>query len=880
MLKSKTVAKLIETTLNRNDKDEQFRVVYEVGSYKGTAINCILKQGKGTIRPIANYTNITTPFHIEIITPMQCGEDRLDTIVDVVNDTIKKLNGVVKTDIDGGKAVFLFSPLEIGNYETRATAGQSVLIKLEFSVEYSSNTGTKYEMALINNPFHSGSQNTKYFESIEQQTQWFYDRLGDVSFSEILTPNINSLVITQQRYLNPRMVDMSELLMKNYAIIRETKWNDEVKYYYYEVTNATIDAFNLISVDLKMDTIQTIYFDPRFKFSECQINKAHLSRVYRPATSSNYLFDFREDSPLFEREDIREVAKRPVKREKLNVDITANETTQQGSTQINNWFAENVSHWVYYYMSAGKEYKMGVASGGTTDLIPHTIKYTQGVLSDTEIDSPNNAVDGAVVVFVAPVYKGKNKIYLPYKHTYKPDPNVEATTITGHHAWDASAIKEFMNKNSSNTGDDTGGYSNVFAIKNSIQPPMGATQLYSSLMSVGEDGNLYYNVNSGISGVKTTPDETFKYYEVGNCLQVFSDCSSSPKYCFARVIFQDLTNDLTFYMNGQMHYDEFEDEDIFHNKLQGKIDETFKYGLEPKLLNEDYSTYRLYIGGNTYDLPVSKTSNCPQFIYKEILSPDVTKAMLIYDPLHSRNSSNVFTEINTKDFTGFMINIDLSMWFSNDSLDSYLATNKNNLQIMQNNQNTRWNQLGINAIGTALTTSKGSAFGNLVNLGTNIASYFKDKDLEMANYNLTLDNMAQSPQTLSALNSNALLIQSVDDLGIYIEFHQPLSREKEIIVETLKKYGYTLNKIGNIKDYDHIREDYNYIEASLENVIRQEFDDNGEPIESNLVLGGEISNVIMEDLRQRFAQGVRFWTGDKVDYSLPNCEKWVREDIE
>lgn len=870
MLKSKTVAKLIETTLNANNKDEKFRVVYEVGSYKGADINCILKQGKGSIRPIAGYTNVTTPFALEIIVPMQCGEDRVDGIVDVVNGLIGKLNGAVKANVDGGKAVFLFSPLEIGNYETRATAGQSVLIKLEFSVEYSSNVGTKYEMALINNPFHSGSQNTKYFESIEQQTKWFDDRLDNVTFSEILTPNINSLVITQQRYLNPGMVDMSELLMKNYAIIKETKWNDEVKYYYYEVTNATIDAFNLLVVDLKMDTIQTIYFDPKFKFADCQINKAHLSRVYKPANSSNYLFDFRESSPLFEREDIREVAKRPIKREKLHIDIT-----KGASTQINDWFAENVSHWVYYYMSAGKEYQVGFANGDREARELQTIKYTHGKLSDTDLKNSNNVIDGAVVVLVAPVYKGSKKMYLPYEY------DLGGASSVGHHAWDMAAIKQFIINNSASSGQEGGGYNNVFAIKNSLQPPMFATERYANLMRVDSNGDLYYDAKDGFADITKT-DGVFGYFDVANCLEIMSGSGGTEavEYCFARVIFQDLTNDLPFYMYGQMYYDEFTKDDIKNNKLQGKLDDTFKYGLEPKLLNEDYSTYRLYIGGNTYDLPVSKTSNSPKFIYKEILSPDITKAILIYDPLNSRNSSNVFTEINTKDFTGFMINIDLSMWFSNDSLDSYLATNKNNLQIMQNNQNARWNQLGINTLGTALTTNKSSAFSSLVNVGTNIASYFKDKDLEMANYNLTLDNMAQSPQTLSALNSNALLIQSVDDLGIYIEFHQPLSREKEIIVETLKKYGYTLNKIGNVKDYDHIREDYNYIEASLENIIKQEFDDNGELIEGNLVLGGEISNAIMEDLRQRFSQGVRFWSGDRVDYSLPNCEKWVREDIE
>ena len=257
MLKSKSVAKLIQDTLNMNDS-EKFRVVYEVGGYKGADINCILKQGKGTIRPILNYTNVNTPFTLETIVPTGCGEDRIDGIVDIVNGVIGELNGKVK-NIDSGKAVFLFSPLEIGQYDTRATAGQSVIMKLDFVVEYSSKSGTKYEMALITNEFDAGTQNTRYHEDRESQIKWFNDRIKDEDWCEILTPNINSLVITQQRYLKKTDTDLNDLLNKNYAVIRETKSNNEVKQYYYYITGSNVDQYNQLLLDLKMDTLQTYY---------------------------------------------------------------------------------------------------------------------------------------------------------------------------------------------------------------------------------------------------------------------------------------------------------------------------------------------------------------------------------------------------------------------------------------------------------------------------------------------------------------------------------------------------------------------------------------------------------------------------------------------
>jgi hypothetical protein len=75
-------------------------------------------------------------------------------------------------------------------------------------------------------------------------------------------------------------------------------------------------------------------------------------------------------------------------------------------------------------------------------------------------------------------------------------------------------------------------------------------------------------------------------------------------------------------------------------------------------------------------------------------------------------------------------------------------------------------------------------------------------------------------------------------------------------------FGYVLGKIGNIKEYDNIRHDYNYIEANIEDIE-----------------GVELSNSIREDLRQRFSNGVRFWVGDKIDYNLPNYENWIEEGV-
>lgn len=890
MLKSKSVAKLIQTTLNMNDS-EKFRVVYEVGGYKGADINCILKQGKGTIRPILNYTNVNTPYTLEIIVPTGCGEDRIDGIVDIVNGVIGELNGKVK-NIDNGKAVLLFSPLEIGQYDTRATAGQSVIMKLDFAVDYSSKSGTKYEMALITNEFDAGTQNTRYHEDRESQIKWFDDRIKDASWNEVLTPNINSLVVTQQRYINSASVDMNSLVMKNYAIIRETKWNDEVNYYYYYITNSNIDQYNIVTIDLKMDTVQTIYFNPELKICDCTINKAHLDRLKKTTENlqTKYQFKFDESSPLFEREEIKEVAKRPIVKQKLYPDMTGSGNLASGG--INKWFADNVSHWIYYYISAGKDYVIRDALGSiptNSDNIAkgtelQSIKFTTGQLDVASKLDDNNIIDGGVVVLVAPVYKTNKKIYIPYSE--------DGSNMTGYRVWDMTAIKTFL-KDKVITGSTTvgeekvpiwtenGNYANVFAIKNSLMPPLPVDARYETIMSVDGNGDLYYNARKDAVTPDAHKNET-KFFDVRNRLEFYSGFKPDEEYkpCYARVIYQDLQDELNFIVENPMYNGLFSDTEVLYNKPVDKVEPLFNYGLEPKLLNEDYSTYRLYIGGNTFDLPISKTSQKPTFIYKEIMTPDITKAMLIYDANKSYKSSNVFTEINKKDFTGFMIELDLSMWFTNDSLDSYLATNKNNLQIMKNNQRTQQINTLFNTVGNVGGGLMNSGFKSLPNslLGSaiNVGSLAIQQMNENTNYNLTLDNMAQSPQSLSALNSNALLIQNVDELGIFIEMQIPLSREIEIIANTLKKNGYTLNQIDNVRNYDNTRSAFNYIEAIIENVLREYTDEETGSIKTGAF---EVSDSILQDLRDRFINGIRFWHTDKLDYNLPNYERWVEDEL-
>lgn len=861
MLKTKSVAKLIQDTLNKQSTEEQFRVVYEYGSYKGTEINAIIKQGKGTITPIMNYTTSTNPFFIEFVVPTRCGEDRIDGIVEIINGMIDELNGKINP-VGNGRGMFAFNPLEIGGLETRATAGQSVLMKLEFNIEYSETSGKAdevvYEMALINSPFFEADEiNTRYFEDENTQQDWYLNKIknGGIDFTKTFTPINESSIIQQIIYINENGFNNDDIITKNCAIIRQTKNGVSDKYFYYRVESASINIFNQVVFDLKMDTLQTYYFDNNIEIPDCLINRAHLKRWWVERTSNGlFRFDFSSNSKLLTSEDVSAVSKRAVSRYRLNPVIDTS-----GASEVNNWFNENVSHWVYYYITGGKSYhfRHAVSAYGYEDPL-NNIAYVNGNINDV---GKTTTIDGGMVVLVAPVYKKDKRIKISYVK-YEDTTN----TTAGADIWNEKSLLDFLHYKEK-VGDpenpeqtilrDQGGYSNVYAKKYSIMPPFFAYDFYGHFI-VNGNGDLVYDIKSD-GGINETNKKT-GYRTILNCVEFLKAYYSDG--CFGRVIYQNLSDNITFKHNGEYLYRGLYSKDDIKNTTSP---------IEPKLLNEEYSIYRINMGGNFYDLPISKTSMEPSFIYKEVLTPDITKSMLIYDAKNSKYSSDIFADIQTKDFTGFFINSDFSMWFETNNLRDYLVNNKNYLQILNKTQDFQETEmsdeilrkLGSNILQMATTSENAQQLGlQIAQEGLNkmgdVMKMSRKFNFDKSIRSLTLDNMRQSPQKLSALNSNVLLMGSVDDFGIYIEVQKPLPSEQKRITDKLNMYGYAVNMLDNVRNCDSIRKVFNYVEASVESII------------------GDISNEVKTDIKRRFFDGVRFWRVDDIKYdNIANYEEYI-----
>lgn len=469
---------------------------------------------------------------------------------------------------------------------------------------------------------------------------------------------------------------------------------------------------------------------------------------------------------------------------------------------INNWLNDNVECWLYAFISPAK-YKYGEYN--TANEVQENLSY---------LGYYNNTSVSGLLCFCAPVYKTT-------KHMTFCD---HSSSVSQHQIRvDVVGIEQFFKLNFSGISDA------LYSLKYSIMPPFDSI---SGSFDIDANGNL--NLNEMFLGLKTSPSSS-------NNLGV------------------------VYIMNQSRSPITLETTEQFQNEFTDL--EVKSLNNDPKLYNEDFSIYNIYFGGQTYSLPISKSSNKPKFKYYEALTPDVTKFYLTYDN-GSDKDSGIFNSNTAKDFTGLVGTLDLSQWFASDQLANYIATNKNNLQIFQNNQEAQSKTTAINALsglilgaGATLATGKPiGMFAGALNAGRSYQNLQINSENERINRELTRDNMAQAPDKLSTVNSNALFIRLIDDLGIYIELQEMIPFERDQVKDQLKRFGYTYNVIADIRDYFKTRKFYNYIQADV-------FD-----------LNIPVSEDVKEIIKSMFAKGVRIWHGDTftgINFNQINYERSI-----
>ncbi len=839
MLQNDAVADFLTSKFNEVAEERNFpkKFLIHDGAYShddnSAYINGILTLQSPEVKPIINYFWAKCTYSLEFNLSLSTGFNRIKDLNSIISDVISNINGF-QFDLGDGRAIFSVKLPTTTGLEIRKVLGQSVLPKLSIEVEYSSNRdGLRYEMALIDSIFDDGSINTRWFASQTEQQAYYNEKVanGGAPYCELMTPNLNSLTLTQQMYINDlryyppgteNVLDTNTILQKNYAIIRAVdKDNVPVSYYYYYVQSADLGPNNQPLFSLKMDTLQTFYFDPEIVFTDCLIDRAHVNRFLdygfshaKPAVC----FDGSAGSLMFESEDLPNLPKRLTKRTKLSFDYTGNYTA-------NKWIEENVAFWIYVFLDKSHPYKVNdLYEENTLIELPSNFTENSFYFSNGGIYASETGV------LCCPVMKTNNNMIV--SSSKGPDWNAVISDKT------IETFRE-MNEGVNN--------SYLYNIKFSLLPPIDLSMASLEVIDDGIRKNLYiYETETDHSELSIDTNTNLKTIILGrnsegnifNSYGMFTDISQKVQ----DIESEDYSLEGTFI---------FAKEDIISATRQKKFN--------PKLLNSNFKELVIsdWAGGRfSYDIQKINSESI-NFLYSEPIQPEITKYYA-----RIKGDAGLYSEAGNQSFIGLVGSIDNGLAIANEAYSQFLANNKNfwlqsnftiAAQAITGTIDGAKSGAETGAVGGPTGAIAGAIAGGVQSLTTPI--------LSIINRGFTIDNMKNSPASLKNANGNVIFNMYINDLGIYIEEYEALEHEINVIDDFMYKNGFIVNKLGNIRDYDNIRKYFNYVQAEIETIN-----------------GVSLSNNAREDLRQRFRNGVRFWNSDNIQYNLENYENWL-EDI-
>lgn len=282
----------------------------------------------------------------------------------------------------------------------------------------------------------------------------------------------------------------------------------------------------------------------------------------------------------------------------------------------------------------------------------------------------------------------------------------------------------------------------------------------------------------------------------------------------------------------------YEISDQFTFSKSELLNQTKNYKFNPKLLSQGVKALTLASNGETFSYDIQKiNSKDIELLYTESIQPEITKFYCRLKP------TGLYSDGSDKNFTGLVASIDNGVSLSNDQYSNFIANNKNfwlqsNFKIIES--------MGRSAIGGAIA---GKGVGALISAGVQGLTSVIDRSL-------TIDNLKASPSMLKNANGNAVFNMFINDLAMYIEEYDSLENEKIIANDYMVKFGFAVNQIGNIAEYDNIRTLFNYVSAYVD------------------VISAPLSNDEKMRLIERL-KGIRFWNSDKIDYNIENIERSV-----
>lgn len=676
-----------------------------------------------------------------------------------------------------------------------------------------------YQLGLLDFPFDLHGEDTRYFNSEEEQQEYFENkaRNGDTPFMPIEAPNLDSLFITSQVYQenSPLVNGQFNISNKNYAVIKVTYTGiKNPRYFYYFITKSKICTEGKVLLDLQLDTVQTFFFDPDISISDCLIERAHLNR-FEPATEAggDYIkFISDPSSKIFNAEEGMNFPKRLVSREKLIIKFT-------GNSVVDDWLNENVAYWVYVFIDPTKDYKVLRIPSGTSD----DNSFVNG--SEGKVKLPLG-LNGAASVFCYPIYKTVIKDDTNYDEATHVIKILSSNESGGNTAgfipseWGRKGFE--LNNNQS---------ASYYQIKLSIIPPFDSGEG----MSVQET-NLIMEATTG-SGkyldTACTLDNGERAIYVtqgidGNKWGLFFGSNQTKK--------ELETSDYSLIENTNLYKP---------NVIKAQVP---NLTYNPKLNSQNFKELIITAASGdefTYDIQKISASEA-SFLYSEPIQPEITRYYMRLNP------TGLYLEGTEENYTGLVGSTDNGLAFTTDQYATFLANNKN--FFMQSNL-----KIGIGAVKSTAGVISQAASGKIAGAVGSGLSAGLDIAQSLIDRSMTIDNMRSAPDQMKNANGNVLFNMFATDLGLYVEKYSALDGDLKTANDFMNLYGFSFDSIANVKDYVHIRKYHNYVKAQLQGIT------------------GNISNTARDDLRQRFASGIRFWNQDEISYQYENYELWLED---
>lgn len=691
-----------------------------------------------------------------------------------------------------------------------------------------------FQVCLINVSFSSSYDNVIYFKDIEERTEYFKN-VYNVSFNDSPLVNFNfgdglncECVINANTYNGSNF--QSSVTSHNYCIVRETLYVEDKTTYddrFYFIKECKYITATQIQLKLKLDVFTT-YLPSQYVgyMKKCDIKRACLNRFVK--VDNQYCFNFAPDSLLLEKEDLT-YNKRLVKSTKLDLE------QNNKNSLLNNWLKENVLYYACFFIDPSKElkfysYASDIKSSELKPIVNDLFQY---------LKQKNNKSNFTFVWL--PVLKSNAEMYVKVEG-FTAGEYIMQTKITSN---TLRTLLTFFKNQSITPYIIDAKYTKFSLLKNyNSEVTIIDNKLY--LKSSASSYNDRYSCDSLLycgNGINDILSVVITPFQISEPISVFLGGDFSLDS--ASII------DSYYNVNYNEHKRSFLLDEIGSQNPKDLSDSICYLNLR---MNSDSYQYNWdYMGTFTFDTGYHRYQY--NFKYLEAINPSVSRIYIYLSPM------GLYTSGTTLNYTGVVTSADMSLIYYNDNYSNYIANNKNAWLQTQLNIGSSIAKTSVKALGAYAVTGNVGA-----SVGVTVASSAINAVTTIANYNLNIDNLKASPQSINNVQGNFFLNDLINDNGIYLEEWECLPSDKQKFDDYCSRFGYKVNRLDFLSQYINIRRYWNYIQAYVEILPQDIF---------------KFNSKVEEEIKEAFSNGIRFWNVNdtsyeiKFDMSQVNLENWI-----